>query len=112
MMWGLPAPLPAEHDQHGVVLILAFYTLPMGTTTALFVCDDGQLRTDVTDHLKVEWRFNWATHTWEDTDSGDLYDETSDGSPEIPGDVPELDRTDRSDPGDEGDGATGGVGPE
>lgn len=106
-MWGLHAPLPATHDHHGVVLILAFTE-----TTALFVCDDGRLRYDDVDHLMLEWRFNWNTHTWEDIDIDEVFDdESSDGSPEIPGDIPEFDGADRGDPSDEGDGTVGGVVP-
>lgn len=111
-MWGLTAPLPAEHDHHGVVLVLSFYqstNRAISDMCALFVSDDGQLRTDTVDHLRVEWRFNWNTHTWEDSDLGDFDDQGSDGSPEIPGDIPAPDGTDRSDPGDQGDGAIGSV---
>lgn len=107
-MWGLTAPLPAEHDHHGIVLILAFYTEPL--PGALFISDDGQLHSDALAHLRTEWRFNWSTHTWEDlSETGALNDESSDGSPEISGDFPEPPRDDRGDSGDEGDGTLGDV---
>lgn len=103
-MWGLTAPLPAEHDHHGVVLILA-----MTETGAIFVSDDGGLHFDDFTHLRLEWRFNWNTHVWEDETSGELNDETGDGGPEVSGDIPEPDGPDRSDTGDEGHGAIGSV---
>lgn len=113
-MWGLHAPLPATHDHHGVVLILAFFLWSeLDGLYALFVDDEGSLRTSNVDRLKLEWRFNWNTHTWEDIDIDEVFDdiEGSDGGPEIPGDIPEPDGTDGSDPSDEGDGTPGGVVP-
>lgn len=109
-MWGLPAPLPANHVHYGIVLILAFDSNE-DIAHALFVCDDGQIRYDGVEFLKSEWRFNWTTHKWEDQTTGDLYDNepSGDWSPEISGDIPEHLGADRSDQGDEGDGETGSV---
>lgn len=110
-MWGLPAPLPASHNHHGPVMILAFFN-HLQFAHALFVCDDGRIRNDQIIHLTTEWRFNWQTHTWEDTDIGDQDDEGSDGRTEVPGDVPEPDGANGSDSRDEGHGAIGGLVPE
>lgn len=109
-MWGLPAPFPATHSHHGNVLILAFYhQKDLIGPHALFVCDNGQLRSSPVDQLTSEWRFNWNTHVWEDVSEGVLDDQTSDGGPEIPGDIPDTDRADRGDPSNQGDGAPGGL---
>lgn len=107
-MWGLDRPLVASHNHHGPVLIIGF----SDAGSALFVCDDGQLRFEGLSGLKAEWRFNWTTHAWEDTELGDFDDQGSDGGPEVSGDISEPDRANRSDPSDEGDGAAGSVDPE
>jgi hypothetical protein len=60
----------------------------------------------------VDWHFNWNTHTWEESAIGEPSDETGDGSPEISGDLPDIDGTDGSDPSDQGHGATGSLGAE
>lgn len=103
-MWGLPDPFPATHDHHGVILILA-----VAETGALFVCDDGRLQFDEFHHIRVDWHFNWNTHTWEDEAIGEVDDEAGDGGPEISGDLPIVDGTDGSDPSDQGHGAAGSV---
>lgn len=111
-----PGPVEAEDERSGLpVLALGVVTIrgPQGVADSfsiLAVDDDGKFAVIPMDQVKVNWRYNWRDHRWDEgVQSGE--DEAPDGGPDLPGSIPEPDGVSAGDPfNEEGRSTTGDPG--